>query len=186
MRKYRVMRTVEEVDRMTGSLSMVATEATIVETDVIAPEPGCAFCPGNGKVEIICDLGSLYLVRAKDPATMMDLGDRWLIIPAEHTESLDDLSTDWGAALVELVHETGLASGFNLSLNVGPEAGQTMPHLHWWVLDRSTDDLGKGMGWMITELARLYEVNRALSAENARMKAVMSLPLTSSELSGTH
>jgi diadenosine tetraphosphate (Ap4A) HIT family hydrolase len=153
---------------------------------VIEPEPNCVFCPGNGKVEIVRDLGSMYVVRAKDPATMEDLGDRWLIIPAEHAESLDDLSIDWGVILTELVYATGLTSGFNLSLNVGPEAGQTMSHLHWWLIDRSTDELGKGMSWMIDEIARLYLVNRELSGENARLKAIVSLPLTSPELSGTH
>jgi len=160
---------------MTGSLNTVA-EAALVASNVIEPEPGCAFCPGNGMVDIICDLGSMYLVRAKDPATMKDLGDRWLIIPAEHVTSFEEQPMGTNEMLVELLNETGLTSGFNLSLNVGPEAGQTMQHLHWWVLDRSTDELGKGMSWMIGEIARLYQVNRELSGENARLRRLLEGP----------
>lgn len=158
---------------MTGSLS---TTDRVVDGTIIEPEPDCVFCPGNGKVDIICDLGSMYLVRAKDLATMQDLTDRWLIIPAAHVTDMADLPKGWGETLVQLVLETGLTTGLNLNLNLGPRAGQTEPHLHWWVLDRSTDELGKGMGWMIPEILRLYRVNRELAAENQRLRQLLSGP----------
>lgn len=158
---------------MTGSLS---TTDRVVDGTVIEPEPDCVFCPGNGKVDIVCDLGSMYLVRAKDLATMQDLTDRWLIIPSAHVTDMSELPKGWGETLVQLVLETGLTTGLNLNLNLGPRAGQTEPHLHWWVLDRSTDELGKGMGWMISEVLRLYRVNRELAAENQRLRQLLSGP----------
>lgn len=129
----------------------------------------CVFCPQNGKVDIVCDLGSMYLVRAKDEA-MNDLPDRWLIIPAEHVEVPEHLPLGWGEMLVELTQSAGLDNNFNWSMNVGPGAGQTRPHLHWWVLDRSTDNLGKGMSWMIDELRRLYPIIKHLRGVIHRFK----------------
>jgi diadenosine tetraphosphate (Ap4A) HIT family hydrolase len=143
-----------------------------VDTTAIIGEPGCAFCPQNGKVDIICEIGGMYLVHAKDEK-MKDLPDRWLIIPAEHVESLEDLPIGWGESLVELIHEANIRSGFNLSLNIGADAGQTMPHLHWWLLDRSTDDLGKGMSWMISEIFRLRRICKELKA---RLDSLGRLP----------
>lgn len=137
---------------MTGSL-ISETKPGLIE-----PEPNCAFCPGNGKVEIVCDLGSMYLIRAKDMATMKDRMDRWLIIPAEHVTSIEDLPQHWGETVNELLFETGLTTDFNLSMNIGPGAGQTEPHLHLWVLDRRTDSLGKGMDWLITQVIRLQKI----------------------------
>ena len=158
---------------MTGSLS---TTDRVVDGAVIEPEPDCVFCPGNGKVDIICDLGSMYLVRAKNIETMEDLTDRWLVIPSAHVTDMADLPKGWGETLVQLVLETGLTTGLNLNLNVGPTAGATEPHLHWWVLDRSTDELGKGMGWMINEITRLHKVNRMLSGENERLRRIVEGP----------
>jgi histidine triad (HIT) family protein len=159
---------------MTGSLQVVKSGA--IEGEVLVTEPNCPFCPANGTIEIVRDIGGLYLARVKDMATMQDRPDRWLIIPADHCESLEDLPLGWGEMLVELVHEANLSSGLNLSLNIGSRAGQTVPHLHWWVLDRSTDDLGKGMDWMITELARLYRINRDQQGEIDRLTKALNAP----------
>ena len=76
---------------MTGSLSIVQAEP--FEGEVFRMDPDCVFCPGNGRVEIIEEHGGLYLVRAKDLATMMDRKDRWLVIPADHITDPDELRT---------------------------------------------------------------------------------------------
>ena len=143
-----------------------------VEDHAIEAEPGCPFCPANGKVDIICDVGGMYLVRAKDE-TMNDLPDRWLIIPTEHVEVPEDLPIGWGEMLVELTRSAGLDTDFNWHMNIGPAAGQTRPHLHWWALDRSTDDLGKGMNWMIDELRRLYPIIKRLRGAIHRFKRLI-------------
>jgi len=71
------------------------------------------------------------------------------IIPKKHIESV--LSVDSGDAELlyhmleiasEIARESGLdRRGFRLVFNCGPEAGQTVPHLHLHLLG------GRPMGW---------------------------------------
>jgi diadenosine tetraphosphate (Ap4A) HIT family hydrolase len=70
-----------------------------------------------------------------------------LVIPRRHTGSLFDLSDDERAALFNLVArakktiETEFKpSGYNLGINDGQAAGQTVPHLHVHLIPRYVGD----------------------------------------------
>jgi diadenosine tetraphosphate (Ap4A) HIT family hydrolase/phosphohistidine swiveling domain-containing protein len=70
-----------------------------------------------------------------------------LIVPRRHVTDPAGLDgEDWaeiGVAFTHLVgrlQETEAVSGANLALNVGPAAGQTLPHLHWHLLPRRDGD----------------------------------------------
>lgn len=109
---------------------------------------GCLFC---------------RIVRGELAAKVLDQDDRllafedvrpqapvhFLVIPKEHFASLDDVPGDCeallGAILLrarEIAHKKGLArSGYRIVANTGPEAGQSVFHIHFHVLG------GRGLGW---------------------------------------
>ena len=71
-----------------------------------------------------------------------------LVIPRRHVGSAHDL-TDADGELVgrlfsvmrRLADEAGLGSGYRIVTNVGPDAGQSVAHLHFHLL------AGRQMGW---------------------------------------
>jgi histidine triad (HIT) family protein len=71
-----------------------------------------------------------------------------LVIPKEHIASAQDLGPEHGNLLAELfgvmaevADEANLGKGHRLVTNIGPEAGQTVHHLHFHVLG------GRPMSW---------------------------------------
>ena len=71
-----------------------------------------------------------------------------LVIPKTHIQSVDAVTPE-NSGLVAHIFETipkimkdqGITSGYRVITNIGPDAGQTVPHLHFHVL------AGKEMGW---------------------------------------
>ena len=71
-----------------------------------------------------------------------------LLIPKQHVASAADLEAKHGALLAELftlaariAREEGLGGGWRLVTNVGPDAGQSVHHLHLHLLG------GRSMSW---------------------------------------
>lgn len=71
-----------------------------------------------------------------------------LVIPKEHIASAQELSPAQGELLGELFElmakiatDAGLDRGHRLVTNIGPEAGQSVEHLHFHVLG------GRAMSW---------------------------------------
>ena len=72
-----------------------------------------------------------------------------LVIPRTHRETPGDLGADDEAlmgrvvrAAAEVARQEGIAnSGYRLIVNAGPDANQTVPHIHVHVLG------GRTMGW---------------------------------------
>jgi histidine triad (HIT) family protein len=72
-----------------------------------------------------------------------------LVIPREHVRGIDDPAAENGELLAALIHAAneiarreGIAeSGYRLIWNVGPNAGQSVFHLHLHVLG------GRPLGW---------------------------------------
>jgi histidine triad (HIT) family protein len=72
-----------------------------------------------------------------------------LLIPKDHIESAAEIASEHGDLLVELIRSAAhLAkaegidrSGWRLVTNVGPEAGQSVEHLHFHLLG------GRRMAW---------------------------------------
>lgn len=112
----------------------------------------CPFCLLNGQLSPVAETTDFVLVVALD-ASGNPMDGRWLAIPKEHAVNLDDLPVGWGESLAEMVHSTGLTSDYNLSLNFGYGAGQRVEHLHFWVIDRSNDQLNAGLSELIGRMA---------------------------------
>jgi L-threonylcarbamoyladenylate synthase len=119
-----------------------------------ARRKGCPFCRSNGalKGQVLFSSEGAYLIES------LSNSGRYLIIPEPHVESLADLPDTWWRDLkVMLARVPGLTRDFNVSINAGRNAGQTVKHLHFWVIPRAGGQSASGKG-----LARLIdEANEA-------------------------
>ena len=71
-----------------------------------------------------------------------------LLIPQDHIEDLTAITDDHGQVLADIVHAAthlaraeGIDGGWRLVANVGPDAGQSVFHLHFHLLG------GRKMSW---------------------------------------
>ena len=110
----------------------------------------CPFCRVNGllKGDVVAETKQAFLIE-------FNFGKGYyLIVPDAHAESLQDLPDNWWADFKQLLGKVpDLASEYNLSLNYGKNAGQTVKHLHFWIVPRSggKPSSGKGLAGFIKE-----------------------------------
>ena len=86
-----------------------------------------------------------------------------LIIPKRHIGSFFELEFDERQDLLNLLDAAKKIldaefepNGYNIGINDGPAAGQTVPHLHIHLIPRYTDDLPDprgGVRWVIPDKA---------------------------------
>lgn len=89
-----------------------------------------------------------------------------LIIPRRHIGSFFDLTPDERGALLVLLDQAQAElqfshqpQGYNIGINDGPAAGQTVPHLHIHLIPRYNGDLPDprgGVRWVIPDKARYW------------------------------
>lgn len=89
-----------------------------------------------------------------------------LVIPTRHVESYFDTTADEREALLSLLdaaREQLLAElrpdGFNIGINDGRAAGQTIGHLHIHLIPRYSDDIADprgGVRWVMPDKARYW------------------------------
>jgi len=118
----------------------------VEETTQVGNKQSCAFCKmDSGMSSILLESDNFYLNKDKFPVTPEHL----LIIPKRHITSPSDLSeTEWHDLRVILEAACSLLktgdnqiTGFNIGINIGSDAGQTIPHLHVHVIPRRPDDI---------------------------------------------
>ena len=90
-----------------------------------------------------------------------------LVIPKKHIGSWFAIGIEEQLGLLDLlarakvVLEEGLnPDGYNIGINDGPAAGQTVPHLHMHLIPRYKGDIGDprgGVRWIIPEKAKYWE-----------------------------
>ena len=86
-----------------------------------------------------------------------------LIIPKRHVGSYFELTTDEVNAMQRLLHSQKQVidrehnpNSYNIGINDGPEAGQTVPHVHMHLIPRYRGDVidpRGGVRWLIPEKA---------------------------------
>ena len=90
-----------------------------------------------------------------------------LVIPKRHVGSFFDTTTEERLALLELIDKAKLGldrefhpAAYNLGLNDGPAAGQSIPHVHFHLIPRyegdRTDARG-GVRWVLPEKAKYWK-----------------------------
>ena len=108
----------------------------------------CLFCKiaaGDIPATVVADRDGVLAFRDVSPQAPTHI----LVIPKEHVRDVSSLGEADGDLLARMVNvanslarDEGITeSGYRLVLNVGPDAGQTVFHLHLHVLG------GRAMGW---------------------------------------
>lgn len=103
-------------------------------------EPDCLFCKiaaGEIPSTKVYEDENVYAFRDINPQAPTHI----LVIPREHIVSAGAVNTDNSAyaakcleAVAKIAEREGLSNGFRLISNCGPDAGQTVPHLHFHIL----------------------------------------------------
>ena len=91
-----------------------------------------------------------------------------LVIPKRHVGSFFEITAEERLALLDLLDQAKVAAqlelspdGFNIGINDGPAAGQTVPHLHIHLIPRFEGDQADprgGVRWIIPEKADYWSV----------------------------
>ena len=89
-----------------------------------------------------------------------------LVIPRRHVGSFFEISEAERAAMLALLDQakaeldaTQAPAGYNIGINDGPAAGQTVPHLHLHLIPRypgDREDPRGGVRWIIAEKANYW------------------------------
>jgi len=100
------------------------------------PIKDCPFCADNNLIEgtILAQSESAYLLLSKFSP------NNFLVIPNNHVESPLNLSDTWWYEVKALLRQIpNMPEHYNISLNMGDVAGQTVKHLHFWIIPRKAD-----------------------------------------------
>jgi histidine triad (HIT) family protein len=107
----------------------------------------CLFCKiANKEIDsqIVHETDNTIAFKDINPAAPTHV----LVIPKEHVASVQELNSSHAALLGEMFEaigtvasEAGIAEGYRVVSNIGPEAGQSVFHLHIHVLG------GRGWSW---------------------------------------
>ena len=118
----------------------------------------CPFCEPL-QVEIVTRYDSVFVVSDGFPVSP----GHTLIIPVRHVQSFFELDAEEHCAMFEAlkaVQEKLAASlspdGFNVGINDGSAAGQTIPHCHLHVIPRYAGDVADprgGIRWVVPDKA---------------------------------
>ena len=100
----------------------------------------CLFCKIARKeldAEIVMESDDVLAFRDINPAAPTHV----LVIPKRHIASARDINAEDGemlgrmfSALNTIAADEGLEGGYRIVTNVGPDAGQSVPHLHFHLL----------------------------------------------------
>lgn len=105
----------------------------------------CPLCLSNNifKGEVIARTDNAYLTIADSKP------GNYLIIPLNHAELLEELPDDWWKGVKALLPSIpNLPKSYNVSFNLGKDAGQTIGHLHLWVIPRESGVPSSGKGFV--------------------------------------
>jgi diadenosine tetraphosphate (Ap4A) HIT family hydrolase len=119
--------------------------------------PGCPFCTPSHR-DILLQNELAYVRADRFPVARGHL----LAIPFRHVPSLFDTTPDERSALLDLILEARAwnderhhPDGYNIGVNIGRQAGQSVMHLHFHIIPRCQGD-GKGrtggMRWVIPRI----------------------------------
>ena len=110
----------------------------------------CPFCDESVELKIIAREGTVFAIRDKYPVTNLHT----LILPLRHISDFFDLTpeekADADRLLVSLrkaiLTEDPSVTGFNVGINCGVSAGQTIRHAHIHLIPRREGDIPNPRG----------------------------------------
>lgn len=120
-------------------------------------DAGCPFCQPAPERELISESATAYAMLDKYPVSP----GHSLIIPKVHVESYFDLSDKHRTAcwlmvdrIKKLLTSQFRPNGFNIGVNIGEVAGQTIPHAHIHLIPRYNGDVDNAIGGVRNVIVR--------------------------------
>ena len=127
-----------------------------------SPAASCLFC-ASGRQRMICQHPLAYAT----PDTYPVSPGHTLIIPRRHVASYFDTTPEERLALGEMIDAARALidaerkpDGYNIGINGGPAAGQSVPHLHIHLIPRYLGDKPDprgGVRWVLPEKAAYWQ-----------------------------
>ncbi len=120
--------------------------------------PFCKIASDTGHKDILIQNAYGFVVRDRSPVT----AGHSLIVPNRHVGSFFDISDDERQALFSLldlakanIDAKHQPDTFNIGINDGPAAGQTVPHLHIHLIPRyaKAGVDARGVRWIVPKKA---------------------------------
>jgi ATP adenylyltransferase len=120
------------------------------DEDDTASDPGCLFCSTGIRSAAIAENGAVYAIEDAFPVTSGHV----LVIPKRHTrdlftmtsEELRDARALLGALRDRALRDDPTITGFNVGVNCGASAGQTLMHAHIHLIPRRDGDTDEPRG----------------------------------------
>ena len=122
----------------------------------------CPFCPVSDR-EILATHPLALAITDSFPLTR----GHTLVIPRRHVASFFELTADERTAMLELLDDAKAAldaqyapAGYNIGINDGVAAGQTVMHVHVHLIPRykgDTDDPRGGVRWIFPKKAEYWK-----------------------------
>ncbi len=112
-------------------------------------DPGCVFCAVDAAAVVAAN-DFAFAIRDRSPVTPLHT----LILPRRHAPTYFDLTEDEQRAIDRLLVQLrdgilavdGTVEGFNIGINVGEAAGQTVFHCHYHLIPRRRGDVPNPRG----------------------------------------
>ncbi|MFZ5810000.1 MAG: HIT domain-containing protein [Chloroflexota bacterium] len=111
--------------------------------------PHCPFCAPDAERELLTESATAYAILDKYPVST----GHALVIPKKHVPDYFELSSHSKTALwlmtdrlKMLLTERYHPDGFNVGINIGQAAGQTVPHVHIHLIPRYAGDVENPRG----------------------------------------
>lgn len=111
--------------------------------------PDCPFCNPDSERELITESATAYAIYDKYPVN----NGHALIIPKRHCADYFDLSFKEQSACIFMLNQVKKIirtrfkpNGFNVGVNIGEMAGQTIPHVHIHLIPRYEGDVKNPRG----------------------------------------
>lgn len=110
----------------------------------------CPFCPPDIEPKVLEQCGTVVAIADKHPVTK----DHVLILPVRHTPdffSMTSAEKKDADRLIRIVRDRieasdGTVTGFNIGVNCGTSAGQTIMHAHIHLIPRRDGDMPQPKG----------------------------------------
>lgn len=125
-------------------------------------KPSCPFCTLE-PTRILFESMSFNVISDGFPISP----GHTLIVAKQHISSIFELASDSFLELHAVMHSIKFKldqelnpDSYNIGINEGPAAGQTIPHLHIHIIPRFKDDIHDprgGIRWVLPEKAKYWE-----------------------------
>ena len=109
----------------------------------------CPFCNLNTTTDLVLESGTAFAIFDKYPVSSGHV----LVIPRRHCSGYFELTADEQAACWQLLNDVAALirerfnpDGFNIGINIGRAAGQTIDHVHLHLIPRYDGDVEEPEG----------------------------------------